>query len=175
MMNRVFLSLGSNLGERQTNLSEAICMLRDHEDIDAVESSPIYQTAPVGYLDQADFLNIVIELKTTLTAEALLEFTQSIERHLGRKRTIKNGPRIIDLDILLFNEEKIKLQHLEIPHPRMHERAFVLIPFADLDKNIKWPHADETIASLITKLKQEDIEGVKRWDRLPHCGTIADK
>lgn len=174
-MARAFLSLGSNIGDRHENLLEAIQLLEETKGILSVLSSPIYETAPVGFLDQANFLNLVLKLETNLQAESLLEVCQSIEQQLGRKRTIKNGPRTIDLDILLYDQDVVELAHLQIPHPRMHERAFVLIPFAAIEGEVIFPTTGETIQDLIQKLSPADITDVKEWDSRVQYDTIADR
>src|SRR5699024_9592520 len=105
------------------------------------QESSIYETAPVGFIDQADFLNMVIEVETRLSPIELLDVCQEIELRLGRERVIRFGPRTIDLDILLYNQENLETERLSIPHVRMHERAFVLVPLAEIAhsyKIVKW-------------------------------------
>ncbi len=131
-MNTAFLSIGTNMGDREAHLTQAIQVLRGTDGIKSVETSSIYETAPVGVTDQADFLNLVVCLTTKLTPYELLAECQRIEQELGRVRTIRWGPRTVDLDILLFNNETIESETLSIPHPRMKERAFVLIPLTEL-------------------------------------------
>lgn len=131
-MNTAFLSVGTNMGDREAYLKLAIASLRATEGIELVETSSIYETAPVGVTDQADFLNIVVRLATTLAPLELLAVCQRIEQELGRERTIRWGPRTADLDILLYNDEVIESETLSVPHPRMRERAFVLIPLTEL-------------------------------------------
>ncbi|SHH67004.1 2-amino-4-hydroxy-6-hydroxymethyldihydropteridinediphosphokinase [Sporobacter termitidis DSM 10068] len=129
-MNRVFFSLGSNLGDTEANIKEALRLLS--EKVRVVRVSSFYETEPVGYKDQPWFLNIAAEGATSLSPEELLQFTQSIERQMKRVKTIVNGPRSIDVDILLFNDDMIKTETLTIPHPRMLERAFVLVPLYEI-------------------------------------------
>ncbi|VDG98447.1 2-amino-4-hydroxy-6-hydroxymethyldihydropteridinepyrophosphokinase [Lysinibacillus sphaericus] len=131
-MNTAFLSVGTNMGDREAYLKLAIASLRAVEGIELVETSSIYETAPVGVTNQADFLNIVVRLATTLAPLELLAVCQRIEQELGRERTIRWGPRTADLDILLYNDEVIESETLSVPHPRMRERAFVLIPLTEL-------------------------------------------
>lgn len=131
-MNTAFLSVGTNMGDREAYLKLAIASLRAVEGIELVETSSIYETAPVGVTDQADFLNIVVRLATTLAPLELLAVCQRIEQELGRERTIRWGPRTADLDILLYNDDAIESETLSVPHPRMRERAFVLIPLTEL-------------------------------------------
>jgi 2-amino-4-hydroxy-6-hydroxymethyldihydropteridine diphosphokinase len=129
-MNRIFLSLGSNLGDTEANIREALRLLS--EKVRITEISSYYETEPVGYKAQPWFLNIAVEGTTSLFSEELLQFTQSIEQKMKRVKTIVNGPRIIDIDILLYNDEMIMTQTLTIPHPRMLERAFVLVPLYEI-------------------------------------------
>ena len=111
-------------------------MLESHPHISLLDFSSIYETEPVGYTEQPTFLNMVIKLETSFNAFELLAVTQKIENGLGRKREIHWGPRTIDLDILLYNNENIKSEHLIIPHPRMFERAFVMVPLFEIDNEL---------------------------------------
>ncbi len=129
---KAVLSLGSNMGDRQENLQQAIDLLRGNKEIDKLRFASLYETQPVGYDDQTDFLNTCVEFETTLTPHELLLFTQSIEKTLHRVKTIVNGPRTIDLDILLYGTQRYDDNDLVIPHPRMYERAFVLRPLNEL-------------------------------------------
>lgn len=132
-MNKSYLSLGSNMGDRLGMLREAVRLLKEHTEIDIMKISSLYETDPVGFTDQDAFLNMVVYLQTDLSALELLEVCQDIERKLDRKRDKRWGPRTIDLDILLYNKEELETEKLIIPHPRMHERAFVLVPLLELD------------------------------------------
>lgn len=131
-MSKAYLSLGSNLGERMSFLCDALSLLStlDFVTIDAVSS--VYETDPVGYHDQDDFLNIVCRIETELTPEELLSEIGKIESILGRRRTVRFGPRTIDIDILTFENEVRNTDKLILPHPRMHERQFVLIPLNEI-------------------------------------------
>ena len=161
-MNTVYLSIGTNIGEREGNLVEAVRQLVATKNIHVQKVSSIYETAPVGYVDQQSFLNIAVKLETTFSAEEMLLACQSVEQHLGRVRLIRWGPRSIDLDILLFNHENIETESLIVPHERMYERAFVLVPLVEISEantpQLKQAH---------TQLSQMDIEkeGVKLWKR----------
>lgn len=132
-MNKSYLSLGSNMGDRVGMLRQAVRLLEEHPAIEVMNISSLYETAPVGFTEQDAFLNMVVQLQTDLTAYELLEICQNIEQTLDRKREIRWGPRTIDLDILLYNQDKFETENLVIPHPRMHERAFVLVPLLELD------------------------------------------
>nr|WP_218624972.1 2-amino-4-hydroxy-6-hydroxymethyldihydropteridine diphosphokinase [Sporosarcina sp. E16_3] len=126
------MSIGSNIGDRLYHLTEAVRALHSHDGIIVTSVSSIYETAPVGFTDQADFLNMVVCVETALTAQALLDACQKIEHGLGRVRDVRWGPRTADLDILLYNNENIETENLIVPHPRMYERAFVLIPLLEI-------------------------------------------
>lgn len=136
-MNDSFLSLGSNMGNRLDMLKGAVQLLMDHPSIRVVAISSLYETDPVGFTDQDPFLNMVVRLRTELSALALLDACQEIEQKLNRERLIRWGPRTIDLDILLYNQENIKTERLIVPHPRMHERAFVLIPLLEVNPSLE--------------------------------------
>ncbi|HEX5564458.1 MAG TPA: 2-amino-4-hydroxy-6-hydroxymethyldihydropteridine diphosphokinase [Sporosarcina sp.] len=138
-MNTAYLSIGSNLGDRLAILQEAVRALDSNEKMDVTSVSAVYETEPVGYTEQPNFLNIVVELQTSLDPFELLAACQSIEQSLGRVRDIRWGPRTADLDILLYNNETIVSENLTVPHPRMHERAFVLIPLLELNPDVKHP------------------------------------
>ncbi|MGH2319779.1 2-amino-4-hydroxy-6-hydroxymethyldihydropteridine diphosphokinase [Planococcus sp. SE5232] len=132
-MNQSYLSLGSNMGNRFEMLKQAVSLLANHAAVKVIHISSLYETDPVGYTDQEPFLNMVVELETELEALALLDICQEIEESLQRKRLVRWGPRTIDLDILLYNQDKFETERLTVPHPRMHERAFVLIPLLEVN------------------------------------------
>lgn len=127
-----FLGLGSNLGNRRRNIAKALDYLAKTKGIEIEKSSRIYETAPVGGPSQGKFLNAAVKIKTSLTPAFLLKNLKKIEKALGRKRTLRNGPRPIDLDILLYADKTIKAKRLIVPHPRMFEREFVLKPLRDI-------------------------------------------
>ena len=141
-MNVVYLSIGSNIGDRLHHLTEAVRALHVHEGLIVTMVSSIYETAPVGFTDQADFLNMVVCVETGLAAREILEVCQEIEHELGRIRDVRWGPRTVDLDILLYNNDAIETEHLIVPHPRMHERAFVLIPLLEIAPLLASPMVD---------------------------------
>lgn len=136
MKNIAYIALGTNQGDRENFLLTAIKLLDDSPCISLIDHSSIFETEPVGYTEQPKFLNMVVKIRTSLSANELLEITQKLEKDLGRKREIHWGPRTIDLDILLFNDENIELEHLKVPHPRMFERAFVIIPLLEINQEI---------------------------------------
>lgn len=131
-MTDVFLGLGSNVGDRENQLKEAIRLLGEQPGIEVVKVSSFYETEPVGYVDQPDFLNLCIEIQTELSPKAVLESGLAIEQQLHRVRKERWGPRTLDIDILLYGDQIIEEEDLTIPHPRMTERAFVLIPLQEI-------------------------------------------
>jgi 2-amino-4-hydroxy-6-hydroxymethyldihydropteridine diphosphokinase len=141
-VNVAYLSIGSNIGDRLHHLMEAVRALHSYDGITVTFVSSIYETAPVGFTDQADFLNLAVCVETEFAAQDLLEVCQEIEHELGRVRDIRWGPRTADLDILLYNNENIETENLIVPHPRMHERAFVLIPLLEIAPLIASPMVD---------------------------------
>lgn len=160
MQNKAFISLGTNIGDRLRYLNLAIEELEKHELIKVVNNSSIYETDPVGYVNQDAFLNMVILVLTELNPHALLAECMRIELELGRKREIRWGPRTIDLDILLYNQENIEAEDLIIPHPRMKERAFVLVPLLEIGSDL----LDPSLCDInIHELQQK--EGVRLWKR----------
>lgn len=132
MDHRVFIGLGSNVGDPKENLKQALKMLAETEGIQVDKVSSLYMTEPVGYEDQPWFYNCVAQLCTDKTPSALLDILQDIENRLGRVRTIRWGPRTVDLDILLFDDLTIENDRLSVPHPRMLERAFVMVPLSEI-------------------------------------------
>ncbi len=160
-MKDVYLSIGTNIGERYENLQQAVALLREKENIEVVRVSSVYETAAVGYTDQADFLNIAVHLKTDASSTEMLKICQSIEQELGRVREFRWGPRIIDLDILLYNQETIESENLLVPHPRMYERAFVLVPLVEITPA---PFGDQLQQAhhLLQQMDRES-EGINLW------------
>lgn len=136
-MTTAYLSLGANLGERRKQLERALSLLSAEDEITVLDVSSFYETKAVGVTDQPDFLNIAAAVDTALSPLSLLEVTQSIEAAIGRERKERWGPRTIDLDILLYGEEHINLEALTIPHPRMTERAFVLVPLQEIAPELR--------------------------------------
>jgi 2-amino-4-hydroxy-6-hydroxymethyldihydropteridine diphosphokinase len=130
---RAYFGIGSNLGERLSFLQLAVDHLAATDGITMVAVSPVYETAPVGGPEQPDYLNAVVAVDTTLTAHELLGVAQGIEAAAERVRTVRWGPRTLDVDVLLVGDERVDAPDLVVPHPRMTERAFVVVPLADLD------------------------------------------
>lgn len=151
----VYLALGSNLGDRSVNLNAAIQAIG--RQVLVSRSSPVYETPPWGITDQPAFLNQVIAGETRLSPMDLLTFLKQIERDLGRRPGVRYGPRPIDLDILLYNDLVLNLPGLNIPHARLAERAFVLVPLADLAPDLRHPLNGETIGRLLEELDRTGI------------------
>lgn len=139
---RAFVGLGSNMGDRRWYLEQAVALLRAEEDVVAV--SPLYETEPVGGPPEQDrFLNLVVELSTLSTPRELLLLCRQLEERAGRVRTVRFGPRTLDADVLLVGDHRVEDEDLEVPHPRMWERRFVLAPLADLAPELVPPEALE--------------------------------
>lgn len=147
---RVYLALGSNLGDRRHNLAAALRALPPEVEIS--ELSPLYETTPAYVTNQPLFLNMAVEGYTTLSPTGLLNHLQQIERSLGRERTLRYGPRTIDLDILFYDELILDLPGLTLPHPRMSERDFVLRPLADIAPNFVHPVLQRSVQELLAAL-----------------------
>ncbi len=160
MKHRAYVALGTNIEPKEKHLSKAIRQLREHPSIQMNQKSSIYETEPVGYTNQDYFLNMVVEIDTDLSPERLLSACQTIEQELGRKRIIKNGPRTIDLDILLFDDVHMEGEQLTIPHPRMKDRAFVLVPLAEINPDA--PIDGVPVRSHLEKLDEEELAGVQK-------------
>ncbi len=158
-----YLGLGSNLGDRMANLSEAVKLLTDPGVLTVVGTSSIYETAPWGYTDQPDFLNCVVEIETRLTPVALFRRVERVEQDVGRVPSWRYGPRLIDVDILMYGDLCVRLTSpdLAIPHPRMDQRAFVLVPFSEIAGDVAHPGLHRSISSLAMTI--EGKEGVRLW------------
>jgi 2-amino-4-hydroxy-6-hydroxymethyldihydropteridine diphosphokinase len=144
----VYLSLGSNVGDRRAQIESALALLQQ-EGLCIVKRSSLYETEPVDMVDQPWFLNSVIEAQTDLSPREVLEAIQRIEERLGRERTIPRGPRTIDIDVLLYDAIVLREPQLQIPHPRMARRRFVLVPFAEIAPALLHPALHRTIGDLL--------------------------
>jgi 2-amino-4-hydroxy-6-hydroxymethyldihydropteridine diphosphokinase len=136
-MRKALIGIGSNIGDRKDHIDKALEALNHIPSVKVLRMSPIYETEPWGYVNQENFYNAVIEVETNLTANTLLGVCLGIEAGIGRIRDIKNGPRVLDLDLLLFEGEESMTAELTLPHPRMFERDFVLVPLKDLYPEMK--------------------------------------
>ncbi|MCQ9292212.1 2-amino-4-hydroxy-6-hydroxymethyldihydropteridine diphosphokinase [Staphylococcus hyicus] len=145
----VYLGLGSNIGDREQQLQSAVERLDQVTGIHVQHTSSMYETKPVGYVEQPDFLNVCLHIKTTLSPEALLHQCLRIEKELHRVREVRWGPRTIDIDVLLYGDEIIESEQLIVPHPRMTARAFVMIPLNEIAAHVIEPRSKKTIQSLV--------------------------
>ena len=149
----VFWGIGSNLGVRRTRIEEAIASLEEG-GISILRRASLYETEPVGITDQPWFLNTVMAGETALTPQGLLKVCKEIERTAGRKETVRFGPRLLDIDILLYKGLVIHEEGLDIPHPRMHERRFVLVPLLEIAPSIKDPRNGKRYANILAGLDE---------------------
>jgi len=163
-MNQAYIGLGSNIEPRKEYLDRAREKLSNHDSIHIGNISSIYETPPVGYENQDSFLNMVIKIETSLKNVELLEVCQSIEAGLDRVRTIENGPRTIDLDILLYNHEYRELERLILPHPRMKERAFVLVPLNEIAPGEIMPTSGKAVEDLLHDLPENEVDEIILWE-----------
>jgi 2-amino-4-hydroxy-6-hydroxymethyldihydropteridine diphosphokinase len=154
----VYLALGSNVGDRLANLKQAIASLTPQMNVKV--KSHVYETPPWGYENQPKFLNQVVRAKTYLEPEPLLKHLKRLEVTLGRQESIPNGPRLIDIDILFYDELILYSPSLVIPHPRLHERAFVLVPLMDLDPELVHPATKKSVREMVAACNTEGIEKV---------------
>lgn len=155
-MGVVFLGLGSNLGNRDEFFDRALAFLRAH--LTDMRVSPRYDTDPVGIVEQPRFLNAVATGKTALSPLATLRFLVEVERQLGRIRTVRWGPRTIDLDLLMYDDLRMETTELTLPHPRMAERPFVMVPLADLAPDLVLPGFGKSASQIASTLSREGME-----------------
>lgn len=154
----VYLALGSNLGNRFANLKQAVSALSPQIDVQA--KSYVYETPPWGYEDQPRFLNQVIKAKTYLEPERLIKHIKRLEVTLGREDSFQNGPRLIDIDILFYDDLILNTGSLVIPHPRLHERGFVLLPLMDIDPDLVHPVTQKSVREMVTL---SDVQGIEKF------------
>lgn len=156
-MKKAYLSLGSNLGDRAENLAEALRLLR-HPRVEVTRVSAVYETEPVDVEGQPWFLNQVVEIETSLFPMMLLKHIQAIEREMGRRRTVAKGPRLIDIDILLYAQFIVDTPRLTIPHKELHKRRFVLEPLCELIPEARHPATRKTFRELLAKAEKRGVK-----------------
>ncbi len=144
-MSKAFIALGSNLQNPALQIKNAFLALEKLSKTKLVKQSSLYQSAPMGYLDQPDFINAVAEISTQLKPEALLEALLNIENEAGRERPFANAARVLDLDLLLYDDLVLRTKILTLPHPRMHARGFVLLPLAEIAPDLMLPKAGNVV------------------------------
>ncbi|MBS1827437.1 MAG: 2-amino-4-hydroxy-6-hydroxymethyldihydropteridine diphosphokinase [Acidobacteria bacterium] len=155
-MKTVYLALGSNLGDKLQHLNDALARL-PKAGLELVAVSAVYETRAMYHTDQPDFFNIALEARTAVLPKVLLRRMQAIERELGRRRVLVNGPRTIDIDILLYGRFVIRSNDLEVPHPRIEERRFVLEPLAEIAPTLRHPVSKRSIAELLAAVKDQPV------------------
>ncbi len=158
----VYLSLGSNIGSKRENIKKALNLLDDDENIEVAHTSSLYETKPWGYIDQPNFYNCVSQINTNYEPIELLRLVQTIEIKMGRTKNEKWGPRIIDIDIILFENIISNSSDLIIPHPWMEKRAFVLFPLMELDNKIMHPISKRGIAEFVEAVGGEGLKKIGR-------------
>jgi len=156
-MHTAFIGLGSNLGAPEAQLRRAIAALAELPQSRLLAASSLYRSAPVGNADQADFVNAVVQVCTALAPQALLEALLQTEQRFGRERSFRNAPRTLDLDLLLYDAQRIAVPGLELPHPRMHERAFVLAPLVEIAPDCTIPGRGRA-AALLARCAGQSVE-----------------
>lgn len=156
-----YVSIGSNIGDKKKNLKDAISLLNSHEKMMVTEVSSFYKTEPQNYTDQDWFVNAALKIKTALDPEALLSALKTLEKDLDKDgKSFRFGPRIIDLDIVYYDDLIFKTETLEIPHPRMHERCFVLIPICDIGAHTIHPVLNLRSDELLKKIEKQETQKV---------------
>lgn len=161
MKHNAYIALGSNMGNRLAHLGSALLLLSLHPQVHVQNVSSVYETEPVGYLEQDAFYNMAIHIKTGLEPHDLMQLCLHIEQQLGRVRTIENGPRTIDLDLLYFDDRILQSPRLVLPHPRIQERTFVLVPLVEIAAHFIHPYIQLDNEALLARLT---IEGIKKID-----------
>ncbi|MDF7676227.1 2-amino-4-hydroxy-6-hydroxymethyldihydropteridine diphosphokinase [Neisseriaceae bacterium ESL0693] len=154
------IALGANLNQPAEQIQAALTLLDQTDAVTVLQASPLYCTRPVGYVDQPDFVNAVALIQTDLSAQALLRLLHEIEQHFGRQRTFRNAPRTLDLDIIDYAHQLINETDLQLPHPRAHERAFVMVPLAAIAPDYCIGQSSLTAAEMARQLTEADPDGI---------------
>jgi 2-amino-4-hydroxy-6-hydroxymethyldihydropteridine diphosphokinase len=155
-----YIGIGSNLGDKIAHCEKAISEILKIDQHKLLGRSSFFNTRPIGYTAQDWFVNSVIKIETDLEPIDLYRMLKTIETRLGRKETFRGGPRVIDLDLLLFDDRRIETEELQVPHPRFHERQFVLIPLSEIDPNLIHPILKKTVGELLEEIKED--QGVEK-------------
>jgi 2-amino-4-hydroxy-6-hydroxymethyldihydropteridine diphosphokinase len=158
-MGVAYIALGSNLKQPAMQIKQALIALQGLPKTKLLQHSSLYQTAPVGYDNQPDFINAVVSLETTLEPSLLLQSILDIESSFGRERPFPNAPRVLDLDLLLYDELEMHTASLTLPHPRMHLRGFVMLPLSEIAPNLMIPKLG-SVVELLTELDTSDIKKI---------------
>ncbi len=161
----VYIGIGSNVGNKAHQCEQAVSEILKVDHHKLLAKSSLFRTKPMGYTDQDWFVNGVIKIETGLEPVELLRALKAIETQLGRTETFRYGPRAIDLDILIFDDKEIKTEEVQIPHPLLHERQFVLIPLAEIDRNLIHPVLKKTVRELLENFEED--QGVEKLKSLP--------
>jgi len=162
-MVEAYIAFGSNIGDREENINQALGILK--QKIKIIKTSSLYETKPMYLEKQEWFLNGAAKVDTELKPKELLDFLKTTEKKMGRKDVGRNGPRIIDLDILFYEDQILNIDNLRIPHPKIQERAFVLVPLAEIEPNLIHPVYKKSIAELLSELKYDKSEIKLKSDR----------
>jgi 2-amino-4-hydroxy-6-hydroxymethyldihydropteridine diphosphokinase len=165
MRHIAYIGIGSNVGNKAYQCERAISEILKIDHHKLLAKSSFFKTQPIGYTSQDWFINGVIKIETDLEPLGLLQVLKTIESHLGRTETFRWGPRTIDLDILIFDDREMKTEELQIPHPRLHERQFVLIPLAEIDRDLFHPVLKKTVGEILEDIKED--QGVEKLKSLP--------
>ncbi|HVY07045.1 MAG TPA: 2-amino-4-hydroxy-6-hydroxymethyldihydropteridine diphosphokinase [Burkholderiales bacterium] len=158
-MAQAFVAIGANLEDPERQVVRAIRELAEIDRTRVVAASSLYRTAPVGYADQPDFINAVAKLETALAPEALMDELHAIENRHGRRRSVRNAPRTLDLDLLTYDDLVLDGENLTLPHPRLHERAFVLVPLAEIAPDAQVP-GRERASQLLARVDRSGVEKI---------------